>query len=350
MGCCRYPFERLNIEWDGNVTFCCPAFTHDYLLGNIFKDSVEDLLYGEKAVEFRKSVYNNTYKYCDLKYCFEYRDYNIKEFEEKFVDRPLYPKVVHLSYVKACNVRCMTCRDDLIVETKENIENFNKIIDKVMDICRDAEIVYLNGSGEVFVSSHLKSLIKKISDKYPNIKFMIVSNGLLFNEKHVKEFGFDGKIWKVGLSIHGATKKTYERIVRGGHWEQLHKNLKYISKLKKKGEIRELDFNFVFHSLNFKEMPKFVKMANKYGANAYFSRFRKWGDSSVMCSNYEKYTCWEPNHPDYKEFIKVLRKLKGMKGYKLAEDYFIKLQSRLKETFIMKIKYFIIGLFKKKKS
>ncbi len=337
MRCCKYPFERINIDWDGQVFFCCAPFVDYYVIGNIYKDSFEDIWYGERAKAFRRDIYNNLYTHCNLKFCFEYNDWNMKDFEESFIDHPPYPKYVHLSYVKACNVRCVTCRDEWFTESKDDINQNNTIIDKVLEICKHAEFVFLNGSGEVFVSEHLKCLVRRISEKYPKIKFMLISNGLLFDEKHVKDFGIEGKICKVCLSIHAATKETYERIVRGGHWEQLQKNLKYISKLKKKGELKELDFNFVFHSGNFREMPAFVKMANKFGAEAYFSRFRKWATNSEMNSNYEKYTCWDPNHPDFEEFMKVLKTINGMKGSRLAEDYFRQLQLKLKKPWYKRL-------------
>ncbi len=342
--CCKYPFERLNIEWNGSVTFCCPAYNNDYFLGNVFDEnsSLEDMWFGDKAIEFRKSILNGTYKYCNLKFCAEYANYNFKEFTEKDVIKPKYPEIINLSYLSACNVRCITCRDNMYIETKKNVEFFDKITDKIISICRNAKVVYLNGSGEVFVSKHFKSLIKKLSETYPKIKFHIQSNGLLFDEKHIKDFGLSGKIENVSISVHAATKKTYEKIVRGGHWEQLQKNLKYLSSLKKEGKISNFSFIFVFHSLNYKEMPAFVKMANELGAFVHFWRFRNWGEPE-MCRNYEKYTCWEPKHKDYKKFLKVLAKLKNMDGYRIDEEYFRKLQSQTRDPWWLKLKNKILG-------
>ncbi len=336
--CCKYPFERVNIEYNGQVTFCCPAFNNEYMLGNIYEDSFEDMWFGEKAQEFRKAVLDGSYKYCNLDFCQEFKEENFSNFEDKDIANIPYPKTVHLSYVWSCNTRCQTCRDELYVESNDTTIAYNKISDKIINICKNAELIYLNGSGEVFTSNHLKSLIKSISEKYPNAKFELISNGLLFDEKHVKDFGLEGKLKGANISIHAATKKTYEFIVRGGHWEQLQKNLKYLSELKKQGKIKTLCFNFVFHSLNFKEMPAFVKLANRFGAEAHFWRFRKWHDKTRMLRNYDRYTCWEPDHPDYNEFIKILGKLKGMSGYVLNEAHFRKLQSEIKDPWWVGLK------------
>ena len=67
--CCIFPFERLNIESNGNVTFCCPSFNNNYFIGNIFTNSFEYMWYSKKAIDFRKSILNGTYKFCNLDIC-----------------------------------------------------------------------------------------------------------------------------------------------------------------------------------------------------------------------------------------------------------------------------------------
>ena len=325
---CQIPFKRLSIEFNGNVTFCCSLYNNNYFIGNIFTDEIDDIWYNEKATEFRKSILDGTYKFCNLNICGDRFEYS-EELDGKNKDallKPSYPKIVNLSYNPSCNVRCKTCRDELMVETKKDTEHLNSINDKIVTLCQNAEIIYLNGDGELFTSPHLKSLVQRLIKEYPNLKFDIHTNGLLCDEAHIKEWGLQDRIKKINISIHAATKKTYESIVRGGHWEQLQKNLKYLSTLK-----CDLNLIFVLHSLNYKEMPAFVEMANNLGALALFWRFRNWGRTQ-MCRDIDKYSCWEPTHPDYKNFLKVLNKLKRMKKYEykyiLIEEYLKRLQSQ----------------------
>lgn len=336
---CRRPFKSFQIEADGNVYFCCPSFT-DEPVGNIFDDSFEDIWYGEKATRFRKAILDKSYKYCNMKLCSE-----IWYENEDFDLKPDFPEEVHLSYVVACNLRCMMCRDKFYYESKENTEYFNSYIDKILPFCKKARKIYLNGAGELFVSRHLCELCKKIVEVNPSVKFLLHSNGNLFNKQMCEKFGFLDNICNVSISIHAATKKTYNKIVRGGNWKVLHKNLFWISELKKAGKIERFDILFVVSSLNYKEMPKFVKMAEKYGANALFWRFRNW-DCSQMCKEYDKYTCWEKDHKDYKKFIKVLYKLKCKYGIKndyqsrcwISDPLFKKLQAEAKGSFFERLK------------
>lgn len=340
--CCCFPFERIMLEGDGEVSFCCQSNNYSYVLGNIFSDSFENLWYGEKAINFRKSILDGSYRYCNLDVCGDFCPWNCFDANGKDKEKllyPPYPKYINISYVSSCNVRCMTCRDKLCLERPEDTEQFDKITDKVIDLCCNAKTVYLDGSGELFTSNHLKKMVHKLVDKYPNLKFHIHTNGLLCDEQHIKEFGLEGRILSLNISIHSATKKTYETIVRGGHWEQLIQNLEYIKSL----NIKEVYFIFVLHSLNYKEMPAFAKMAKKYNAKAKFWRFRNW-ETSQMCREIDRYSCWESWHPDYKNFIKVLSKLKRVGNYILAEPFLRKLQAGAKDSFVDKI----VNFFNKK--
>lgn len=48
------------------------------------------------------------------------------------------------------------------------------------------------------------------------------------------------------------------------------KNLEFISEWKKQGKINLLMLNFVVHLMNYKEMPDFVKLAQRLDAIAFF--------------------------------------------------------------------------------
>ncbi len=320
---CIIPFKRLTVEYDGNVSFCCPAYNNNYFIGNIFKDEFEDMWFGQKAQEFRKSILDGSYKYCNLDICASYLNNDTTEV--------VYPKFVNLNYSRACNVRCITCRDKILTDDNDYLDKF---MDKFLKICSNVEVFYLIGGGEVFVSNHFKKLVNLLVKQTPNVKFILHTNGLLCDEKHIKDFGFDGRIRDIYVSVHAATKNTYEKIVRGGRWNQLQKNLKYLSDLKKGGKISKFYLMFVLHSLNYQDMPKFVKMANKLGAEAHFCRFRNWCVPE-MCRDYDKYTCWDPKHKDYKKFLKVLAKLKNMEGYILDEEFLKNLQSQVKNTWFV---------------
>ena len=91
-----------------------------------------------------------------------------------------------------------------------------------------------------------QKIIKKAAQMYPNLKFELLTNGLLFNEKFVDELGIVNKIERIVVSLHAARKTTYETIMRGSKYDLVHKNLEWIFSLKKSGKIKDVCLIFVF--------------------------------------------------------------------------------------------------------
>ena len=342
---CKYPFTQVYIRDNGEVIVCCyDAYT--YVIGNIFEQDFEDIWYGEKAIEIRRSVLDGSYKYCSKNIC-PWNKWMLKEKNDSIVERPPYPELVEFRQSKSCNLRCIMCRDELFLENKEQTDFLNNYIDRFVDVCKNAKFVYMNGEGEFFTSNHLKLLTNTLVKKYPDLKFILHTNGLLCDEKHIKSFGLYNKIFGINISVHAAKKKTYEKIMLRSNFDRVIENIKYLCEYNKKNKLDYFGLIFVVSSLNYKEMPAFVRMANKFGSNVTFWRFNHdWKNS--FCRDYKKYECWEPTHPKYKYFLKVLRKLKKMKesgkyNFIIADTLFLDIQSNIEDPWWIRLKKKIVG-------
>lgn len=53
---CKWPWEWVVINSDGHVVPCCNDFDSHYSMGNIFKDSFQDIWFGPKYNRFRKNI------------------------------------------------------------------------------------------------------------------------------------------------------------------------------------------------------------------------------------------------------------------------------------------------------
>ena len=110
----------------------------------------------------------------------------------------------------------------------------------------------------------------------------------------------------VQISIDATTEETYRILRRGGTFSRLLKNLEFIQKLRAADEIKYLDFHMVVQNLNFEEMPDFVKLGLKYGADGItFQLLRNWGTYTE--SEFRQHNIAGYNHPKYNEFLAVLR-------------------------------------------
>jgi radical SAM protein with 4Fe4S-binding SPASM domain len=307
--CCRAPFINIEVTENGDVYPCCAEFINFYKFGNIFQNSYDEIWNGEKACAFRKSCWSQKYEYCNRNICWQAYDDKkniIKNYDAESGKCRTYPKQVDFSFDSSCNVRCITCRDKHYMMPQEENERLEKLIPVLLPLVKDAELVQTNGSGEVFVSKALKHLCSEISKKYPDIKFHVHSNGILFNEKNcVAYFGGADRLYGANISIHAAAENTYKKIVRDGNFELVMRNIKWLSALKKEGKLSYLGLIFVVSSLNFHEMKQFLELAINLNATADFRHLRLWG--SDYCKEYKQHACFLPEHPNYRDVAAILK-------------------------------------------
>ena len=174
-----------------------------------------------------------------------------------------------------------------------------------MPLLKDIEYIAANGSGEIFISKFYKNLLKKVSAKYPNIKYMIMTNGLLCNEKTLKELNIEDKLKYVIVSLHAITEETYNKMVKGSNFKKVINNIKYLSQLKKDDKMDCFALSFVITSLNYKELPQFIEFAYSVNAIPQFWCVRE-DEGYLDPDSLRKYNVANPEHPDHQDFLKVL--------------------------------------------
>lgn len=320
---CQRPFSEIEIHTDGNVYTCCPDWLEKYPIGNIFEvESFDEIWYSKKAIELRKSILNDTYTFCNVDICNKKLDENIE-----LIENPPYPTLVRFAYDIQCNLKCMICRDTLIYNNQHKIEEYDKLIDKVfIPILKNAKLMSITSAGEITASEHSQRLVKKAAEIYPNLKFEILTNGLLFNEDFCNNLGITDRIERIVVSLHAMKKSTYETIMRGSKYNIVHQNLDWIFSLKRTGKIKDVCLIFVACSLNYKEIPDFIEFAKRNEVNVTVWEYRNH-KNTVMANNFYKYAVWEKTHPQYNDFVKVIDKARKTYGnYCRMPDIFCNLE------------------------
>lgn len=301
---CMAPFSEVEIDEFGNINCCCAQYTGNYSFGNIFEKGFEAVWNGKKAKDFRKDIIDGKYTHCRTDICNFGR---LKTRKSKLPITAPYPKYVTIAYDKTCNLMCTTCRDTIIKDLKMSQEQLDENIEKYyMPVCQNADELVLNSIGECLISKHSRKLIQKVAEKYPKLEFNIMTNGTVCNEIVLKHLGLIGRLSTIQVSIHAATKKTYNKITRTGNFDCVMKNLKWLSEQKKQQIIPEVLINFVVSSVNYKEMAAFVKLAEKLDVTASFWELQNW-NCTKMLKNYEKYAIFHRNHPKFKNFLEILK-------------------------------------------
>ena len=194
------------------------------------------------------------------------------------------PLVIKFMHDYECNLHCIMCRDFVRTHTKEYLKTLNDQIENVfLPMCKDADAVYFAGNGDPFASRHYRKLISAIASRYPHMKFLLHTNGILCNEANCAKLEILNQIDSVLISVNAAKKETYEKIMIGAKWERLEENIEWINRRIENGSINALHFSFVVQRENYTEMADFVEFARRHHASfSSFSSFAFFTSSSSI--------------------------------------------------------------------
>lgn len=314
---CTRPFEEVEIHHNGEVYACCPNWNKFYSIGNIFKDSFENVWNSPKAVDLRQRILNDDYSLCDYDGCAYLKQ---KYFVSKYTPdcKPVmsdYPLTLKFVYDYECNIACKICREKIKRLSDEELELLNSKIDTFfLPMLKSAKVLIINAYGDPFGSRHSSLLVKKAAEMYPKLKFDFHTNGILCNETHFKNMNITpDRIEKIRISIHAASGKTYEKIVPNGkvYFPQIIDNLKYLKKIRQENNF-PVYIHFVVTSDNYQDIPKFIDIAEKYDAIPHFWEYRR---ENCAWDNPENLYISRIDHPLHKKLVKVLQH-KKVKKYK----------------------------------
>ena len=331
---CLHPFKYMDVQSGGKLYMCCPSWLpNDLTQGG--KLSITEGWNSELADNIRDSVTDGSYSYCNHNLCPDLSNIlknnkpNKKSsfvLKEDFV-RPESPSPEQILFGqdRSCNLKCPSCRFDLIpnskLQSEEHIQKQN-IQSQIEDnFSESIKIISLTGSGDPIYSKLYRSYLQNFDvSKYPNLKEIhIITNGVLLDQKMWESFACKDYITLIDISFDAGTKNTYENITRlGGDWDKLTNNLKFLANLQD-GRERAINLSYVVTQYNYKEMHELVTMASDIFSNRsnkclnqYFINFRQivyWETGAYTKEQVKEISVFEPDHPEHKQFLQELQKI-----------------------------------------
>jgi sulfatase maturation enzyme AslB (radical SAM superfamily) len=169
--------------------------------------------------------------------------------------------------------------------------------------------IYISGSADPFASKSYRKILTNFDrKKYPNLNTVhLHTNAILFDEEMWEQMKkIQSMVCIVEISIDAATKDTYELIRRGGHWETLIKNLKFISTL----PIAEIRVSMVVQDDNFMEMSLFYDLMSdifKNKAKIFYKKIGNWG--TYTNEEFFNKEVFNEDHPLFNLFLIELAKV-----------------------------------------
>jgi MoaA/NifB/PqqE/SkfB family radical SAM enzyme len=318
---CPMPFTHLSAGWQAEAFLCsCPAWL-PFSAGNVLTAEAPDAVWNsEAASEIRRSILDGDFSYCSRTLCYyiaarklprkdEITAPGLRGYIDNHSTRAQPPVMVELAYDTTCNLACPSCRTELIVEKADVQDAHTQAVDRViLPLLKTAKLGYLSAGGEAFASKHMRSVLSRLNrEEYPQLQLHLITNAQLLTPQRWGAFPHLAKmIGILSVSIDAATAETYENLRRPGKWDVLLNNLEFIAGMRRTGEIRSLGINFVVQKDNFREMPNFVELGARLGADMV------WFQRVVNYGSYDEGTIADvdvssPAHPEHAGLLEILR-------------------------------------------
>ncbi len=305
---CSIPFSKLDVLPSGTCHLCCAVWQRQPV-GNIFRQSINDVWNSSEAREIREGVNDGTFRYCGKQLCALIAARTLPVHEQTQV-LSVGPKHFNLSYDRSCNLSCPSCRSEKIMEAGAKRLFLEKMTnDKILPLLKTGESVHITGSGDPFASYAFRHLLQSLNSKdYPALRIRLMTNGLLLTEAEWEKFShLHGMIAAVNVSVDAVKPETYAIVRRGGDLNTLIPNLEFIGRLRTARAIDRYLLAFVVQTANFREMPDFIQLARRVGADqVHFQRLVDW--NSMNPDDFHSASIQTREHPEHAEFMDTIRR------------------------------------------
>lgn len=318
---CPVPFERLDVL-ETSSHLCCSSFLKPNV-GNLQEaGDWRDVWNSRSAEAIRASIHDGSYRHCNKMSCPTIQSNTIPPAEELSARSSEWreiieqretslaqgPVVVNLAYDRTCNLSCPSCRSSNYAADEATRLQYDALQERVMlPMLKHTQVVTITGSGDPFASKNFRHLMQRLADDdYANLKFHIMTNGMLFTPREWERFpALHNRVNVLSISLDGASAETHETLRRGARWDVMEKNLSFAGELRRQGLIDAFHLGFVVQVENYHEMGEMISLAERVGADGvYFGRITNWGTFSQ--AEYKRKAVFLPEHPEHGHFIEAM--------------------------------------------
>jgi len=317
-GFCAAPWTNLTVDTSGLLYACsCDGYVKKPI-GNILEiETKEEFVSLLNNNIMKDSILDGSYRLCDAVVCPFIQD-NIlsgtvikKLFKESTNDlTSLNLREILLQIDRSCNLQCPSCRDDIIIhknntETQKTREILKRLESYVFEDAKETIYVRIVGNGELFAShTMLPWFLNFDFNKYPNINFDIHTNATLISRHEDYLLSIANKIRLIEVSTDAATAEIYSVVRKGGNWIDFLKGIQTIKKIRQVNNRIILNSSFVVSSLNYTDIPEFIKFAKSNNSDITFYKVLVWGMNE---QKFEKLNIFSPKHPLHNDLHDILK-------------------------------------------
>ncbi|MFA5389398.1 MAG: radical SAM/SPASM domain-containing protein [Candidatus Omnitrophota bacterium] len=170
------------------------------------------------------------------------------------------PRYIFLESTNLCNASCICCPHDKMTRPKEVMpwDLFKLIIDECKTFSENGlKKIFLNKDGEPLLDPLLIERIEYIKHNIPSVSLHLNSNAMCLDEEKAARL-LDSALDSITFTVNGASRETYETIMRGLDYHLVKGNLERFFELKADRNSRlKVSMQIVVCDKNIHEVQKY---------------------------------------------------------------------------------------------
>ena len=308
---CPRPYDTILIDKQGSCFACeCQSWLPQSV-GNLQVRTLAEIIdNSDMRKMLQGTIDDGTYRFCNEHQCSYIQSNGVLD------DRPDRIEHLRLAIDESCNLRCPSCRKTMIFHKDGSAHRLGlRLADRINEWLHDYQHpvqVHIGSDGDPFASHVYRHFMEQTPER-ENIKYSILTNGLMFKEFHGKVPNVIRNLNELGVSIDGATKETYEKLRLGGKWDKILEALECMAEQKQKHGFRFI-LHYVVQKDNFHEMQEIIDLGEQYNADrVWLNKIEDWG----TMDDFKSQDIW--NTQEYIEQLDKVKQRKQQRGDRFIE-------------------------------
>lgn len=266
---CPLALGQSYIHSSGEV-YPCAFLQGRYSLGNIKRQSLEEIWSGSKATEFRNLHLKGENPMCSSKQkeynCHSLHGDNWPFFKKQPADLPLRLDIMMDSF---CNLKCVMCTNRSEQNMGFEDENFwLELEKKILPQVHEIELV----GGEPFILKNTFRLMDLVAKVNPQIRWLITTNGHFEFNEIIRNRLDRLHIHSLAVSIDSLVPQVFAAIRVGGSLDRLLRTLDRIIEYRQTrsvGKQFHLNCNYLIQKNNAFEIEQFINFCKDKNIRLY---------------------------------------------------------------------------------
>jgi hypothetical protein len=217
---------NITINSDLTVSCSCQDYDGSGHLGDLKKNSFEEVFYGPVAQKFQDELAKGKIPIPTCSRCHDLQ--HLKKGESSPKPRLPYRGML-LENTVICNVDCIGCAREgaANIRTKKTmpLAELSQMADLAARLGME-KIYYLN-LGEPFLSPTICQELPLLRAKNPNAKILVSTNGILLNTDAKREAALN--LSQILFSVHGISNEMCEKYMMRGNFDKAYDGMKQMA-------------------------------------------------------------------------------------------------------------------------